>query len=184
MKQVLRQSNFELLRILAMILNVAAHYVNNSTVMNQFAQGDNPVNYLFLKLIGVWGKTAINPFVMISGFFMCTSSLTPKRFCKIFFEWLFYSWLIYAIFLVSGYESATPNRLLAVVCPFFKGVDVGFTSSFMWFYLGIPVYNLVIKGLDRRRLFLLTAGLLTMFVIPITFFGNGKVFHHVFWYGI
>ena len=89
MKEVQRQSNFELLRIVAMAVIVTHPYVVNSTVMNQFAQGDNPVNYLFLKLIGAWGKTAINPFVMISGFFMCTSSLTPKRFCKIFFEWLF-----------------------------------------------------------------------------------------------
>lgn len=181
-----RQSNFELLRIVAMFLIVMHHYVVNSTVLGQFVSGggviDNPMNYAFLKLIGAWGKTAINPFVMMSGFFMCTSSLTKKRFLKIFVEWIFYSWVIYAIFLFTGYESAAPNRLISLVFPFFKTVDVYFTASFMWFYLGIPVYNLVIKSLDKKGLYTLTAALLAMFVIPITFFGNTHVFHHVFWY--
>lgn len=139
-------------------------------------------NYVFLKLIGAWGKTAINPFVMMSGFFMCTSELTKKRFLKIFLEWIFYSWIVYSIFLLTGYESAAPRRLLNLIFPFFNGVDVGFTSSFMWFYLGIPIYNLIIKGLDKKGLYTLTAALLAMFVIPITFFGNYDVFHHVFWY--
>lgn len=178
-----RQSNLELLRIIAMMLIVTHHYVVNSGILAVFAEGGgNMMNYAFLKLIGAWGKTAINPFVMMSGFFMCTSELTKKRFLKIFIEWIFYSWIIYTIFLLTGYESAAPRRFLNMIFPFFKGVDVGFTSSFMWFYLGIPVYNLVIKGLDKKGLYTLTAALLAMFVIPITFFQNANVFHHVFWY--
>lgn len=178
-----RQSNFELLRIVAMLLIVTHHYVVNSTVLSCFGGGGaDLVNYAFLKLIGAWGKMAINPFVMITGFFMCTSNLTLRRFAKLFIEWYFYSWIIYCAFLLSGLESASPMRLLAMIFKPFKGVDVGFTSSFIWFYLGVPIYNIIIKALDKKGLYILTAALLAMFVIPITFFGNANVFHHVFWY--
>lgn len=39
MKEVQRQSNFELLRIVAMVMIVMHHYVVNSTVMDQFVRG-------------------------------------------------------------------------------------------------------------------------------------------------
>lgn len=54
MKQVQRQSNFELLRILAMAVIVVHHYVVNSTVMSQFAQGGGRFRQLSLFEID-WG---------------------------------------------------------------------------------------------------------------------------------
>ena len=183
MKEVQRQSNFELLRIVAMAVIVAHHYVVNSTVMDQFAQeGGNSFNYLFLKLIGAWGKTAINPFVMISGFFMCTSALTARRFLKIFLEWMFYAFVVYGVLLVFGFERCSSRRLFYLFFAPFAYVDRGFTHSFLGFYLGIPFYNLIIKNTDGKGLYLLAGGLLALFVLPITFFRNGAVFHHVFWY--
>lgn len=140
------------------------------------------MNYLFLILIGAWGKTAINPFVMISGFFMCTSTLTARRFLKVFLEWMFYSFTVYGALLALGFESCLPIRLFNLLFAPFRYVDVGFTQSFVWFYLGIPFYNLIIKNTDKKGLYLLTSGLLALFVLPITFFRNGAVFHHVFWY--
>ena len=172
MKTQKRESNLELMRIVAMFFIVLHHYVVNSGIMEIFSPGSGEPNFVFLKLIGAYGKTAINPFVITSGFFMCTSTLTPRRFCKILFEWLFYAWVIYVVFLLSNYEKASPARLIAVAFPFFSGVNRGFTSSFVWFYLGIPIYNLVIKGLSKKGLYMLTGILLLMFVVPITFFRN------------
>lgn len=183
MSATIRQSNFELMRIVAMVLIVTHHYVVNSGIMAVFAQGGGSLeNYAFLKVIGAWGKTAINPFVMVSGFFMCASTLTHKRFFKVFLEWMFYSWVVFGCMALGGYETLCPMRLVKLLFSFFSGVDVGFTASFMWFYLGIPIYNLIIKGLDKKGLYTLTIGLLVLFVVPITFFRNANVFHHVFWY--
>ena len=44
MKEV-RQSNFELLRIVAIAMIVTHHYVVNSTVMDQFAQGGHQLSF-------------------------------------------------------------------------------------------------------------------------------------------
>lgn len=99
-----------------------------------------------------------------------------------FLEWMFYSFVVYSVLLAFGFESCLPSRLFKLVFAPFVNVDVGFTSSFVWFYLGIPFYNLIIKNVDKKDLYLLTGGLLALFVLPITFFRNGAVFHHVFWY--
>ena len=177
-----RQSNLELLRIVAMMLIVAHHYVVNSTALSCFVDGQPVSNYIFLRVIGDWGKMAINPFIILSGYFMSTTNLTAKRYCKVFLEWIFYSYVVFFILAVFGYERICVERLARLLFPFFDRVNVGFLASFVWFYLGIPVYNVIIKNLDKRGFAMLNFGLLAMFIIPITFFKNGTVFHHVFWY--
>ena len=72
-----RSSNLELLRIVLMLTIVAHHFVVNSGIMEEY--GDITVNMIFLQLYSMWGKIAINAFVMITGYFMCTSRLTWKR---------------------------------------------------------------------------------------------------------
>ena len=95
-----RKSNIELLRIIMMFSIVAHHYVINSGLMDAFDTGiasKASLNYVFLSLWGMWGKTGINVFILISGYFMCTSSLTIRRYCKILLEWALYHFVIYFI---------------------------------------------------------------------------------------
>ena len=89
-----RSSNLELLRIVAMLLIIAHHFVVNSGVTNCYDFSHITPNMVFLQLWGMWGKTAINVFVMISGYFMCTSKLTVKRFGKVYLEAKFYKIII------------------------------------------------------------------------------------------
>lgn len=65
-----RSSNLELLRIIAMVAIVSHHYVVNSGITNHFDYANITPNMIFLQLWGMWGKTAINIFVMITGYFM------------------------------------------------------------------------------------------------------------------
>ena len=177
-----RDSNIELLRIVAMFLVVAHHYVVNSGVMPLFVSGEHPINTCFLVVWGAWGKMAINVFVLITGYFMCVKELTAQRFSKIFIEYMFYTILLFWILAFCGYESVSPRRIANVCFDMFNNVDVYFTASFMWFYLGIPFYNRLIMSLTSKSFDLLLLGLLVMFIAPPTFFRNGAVFHHVFWY--
>ena len=67
-KTNIRKSNIELLRIIGMLMIVAHHYVVNSGIMNAFETGNTSMNYVFLTLWGMWGKTGINVFILVSGF--------------------------------------------------------------------------------------------------------------------
>lgn len=93
-----RQSNLELLRIITMLAIIAHHYVVNSGVTGQFDLTSLNINTIFLQLWGMWGKTGINIFVLISGYFMCRSNLTVQRYLKVFLEAMFYRIVIFVIF--------------------------------------------------------------------------------------
>ena len=86
-----RRSNLELYRILVMMLIVAHHYVVNSGVLDVMHNDPMSGRSLYLYLIGMWGKTGINCFVLITGYFMCKSHITVKKFLKLLLEILFYS---------------------------------------------------------------------------------------------
>lgn len=177
-----RSSNFELLRIVAMFLIVAHHYVVNSGVTGLFDKHNPCGNMIFLQLAGAWGKVAINAFVLISGYFMCTSSLTPRRYLKIFLEWAFYACVMYAVMVIAGYEQLTPAGVSMLFMDMFTSVNKLFFASFMWFYLGIPFYNVLVRNLDRAKLYAMTGLLLAFFILPGALFKNQAVRSEVFWY--
>lgn len=74
-----RQSNIELLRIITMFMIIAHHYVINSGIFSLMVKNPSSTRSNFLIIYGAWGKTAINVFVLITGYFMCTSKITAKN---------------------------------------------------------------------------------------------------------
>lgn len=177
-----RLSNLELLRIIAMFSIVAHHFVVNSGITGHYDLSSWSGNMIFLQIWGMWGKVAINAFVMITGYFMCTSKVTVKRFLKMYLEVLFYRYALYIVFLLMGRESLSIGRLFNLVFLTLRGVNGGFTSSFLFFYLFIPFYNLLLEKLDKRKLGILIGLLLLMQTITATFFINRDVFNFVMWY--
>ena len=181
---VKRQSNIELLRIVGMLMIISHHYVVNSGITENLSFSQHPVNAAFLTLFGMWGKTGINVFILISGYFMCTSSLTLRRYCKIAFEWIFYHYVIYFIMLAAGYETFTPSRILYLIfSPFIYANGSGnFSSSFLIFYLFIPFLNIFIHSASRKEYRNLVLFLLFVFTVLSTFFFNTVIFGEVFWF--
>ena len=136
-----------------MLLIVSHHYVVNSGL----TAADGPIfadplswRSLFLLLFGAWGKTGINCFVMITGYFMCKSNITAKKFAKLVCEWLFYRYLIYAIFWISGYSPFTPKSAVLGLVPI-TNIATGFTSCFVVFFLTIPFLNILVHHLSEMN---------------------------------
>ena len=113
-------------------------------------------NDIFLLLFGWGGKTAINCFVLITGYFMCTSRITLKKYIKLLGARYFYAITIFAIFLISGYSAFGVKGFLRVIFPFFSVKD-GFTPCFLLFYLFISFLNKFIDVItEKEHLLLLT----------------------------
>ena len=136
-----------------MFLIVAHHYVINSGL----AASDGPIyidplswKSMFLLLFGAWGKIGINCFVLITGYFMCTSHITVKKYMKLIGEVMIYRIVIYMIFLISGYEPFGIKTLVKAVLPI-TGVEQGFSSCYLIFYLCIPFLNILIKHLTEKQ---------------------------------
>lgn len=182
----LRSSNLELYRILCMLAIVAHHFVVNSG----YTSSDGPIvtnptaaNSIFLWLFGMWGKTGINCFLLITGYFMCKSTITIRKFIKLML-WIYaYRIIIYAIFLFTGYESLSVTRIIKILMPAW-GFNTNFTSCFIGFWLTIPFWNILIHNMTRTQHQLLLVLLVGMYSI----LGSVPTFHvtfnYVTWFGV
>ena len=144
-----RESNLELFRIITMLLIIANHYVVNSGLTNLMDENPLSGQSIFLYFFGAWGKTGINCFVLITGYFMCKSHITLKKFLKLLFEVLFYQILFYLIFLISGYSEFSFTELIKAILPI-KSVAYGFGSCYLLFFLFIPFLNILVRNMKEK----------------------------------
>lgn len=117
MSQKKRCSNIELYRIIVMLMIVAHHYVVNSGLMQVMGQQPMSSPSMFYYLFGMWGKTGINCFVLITGYFMCKSDISLRKFLKLLLEIMFYKIVIDSIFLLSGYQDFSLKVLKHALWP-------------------------------------------------------------------
>ena len=181
-----RDSNIELFRILTMSLIVAHHFVVNSGL----TAADGPIysdplswRSLFLLVFGAWGKTGINCFVLITGYFMCKSHITAKKFAKLFCEWMFYRLVIRAVFWISGYESFSLKALIKALIPI-TSISNGFTPAFILFFLFIPFLNILVQNLKERQHLLLLVWCAFTYVFLGTFPGLSVTMNYVSWFSV
>ena len=103
-----RQSNFELLRIISMLMIVAHHFVAKNAFNVDTQVIGLTVNKLFLQFIGNHAFIGNNLFFMISAWFLCDVSKeygikkSLKSVWKIERQMLFYSILICIVLILWG----------------------------------------------------------------------------------
>ena len=177
-----RDSSIELLRIVAMYLIIAHHLVVNSGLAVCLDWSGGNGRAAWFALLGMWGRMAINMFVLITGYFMCISRLTPRRFLKLFLEIEFYSVAMWGAMCALGYEPFTLSAAFGAMCWFLVYANRYFCEGFIWFYALIPFYNILVRGMTRRQHFILLMVLLAFFSGCSTFFHNTYVYHQVAWF--
>lgn len=177
-----RESNLELYRIIVMLAIVAHHYVVNSGLVEEI-NNSNPTafNSLFLLLFGCWGKIGINCFVLITGYFMCQSNITLRKFLKLSLEWMFYKIVIYFLFALCGYEVFSPKEVLKALIPF-RSLTDGFVSCYIIFFLFIPFLNILIHGMNEKQHRWLLILSLSVFSVLASFPFMNVGSSYVFWF--
>ena len=144
-----------------MLLIIAHHYVVNSGVWDVIQANEPTTNSLFYYIFGMWGKTGINCFVLITGWFMCTSQITLRKFLKLLLEIEFYKIVIGIVFILTGKEAFSTKWLFSLLPV--KGIRTDFVQSFLLFYLFIPFLNILIKNMTRKQHLFLIALLLFLY---------------------
>lgn len=161
-----RSSNIELFSILLMLSIVAHHYVVNSGVFDVVSQSPYDWRDYFLVLFGMWGKIGINCFVLITGYFMCKSEITTRKFLKLLLEVLFYKIVCYICFLHTGYVEFSIRGALHSLNPISSMTD-GFVSCFLIYYLLIPFVNILVRNLTKKQhQWLIVACMLFTVILP------------------
>lgn len=144
-----RQSNIELLRILAMLAIIANHAIVHGHAV--WPAGTLSVNRLWGQLIQVPGFSGVDAFVLISGYFLLPArSLRTSRIVKLWAQIAFYSMLLYALFIVCGAAPLRLGTLFARLTPI-TSVRWWFASTYFILYLLTPWLNRLLNALDKRQ---------------------------------
>lgn len=177
-----RSSSIELLRIVSMLCIIAHHYIVNSGIISNVLTGDVlSANSIFALVFGWGGKTGINCFVLITGYFMCQSDISVKKFLKLFLEVEFYKVVINIIFICSGYETYSMQTLFRRLVPVY-GIGTDFTQSYLIFYFFIPYLNLLIRNMNEKLHRNLIILCLISDTLIQTFFLAPNAFTYVGWF--
>lgn len=132
-----------------MVAIVAHHYVVNSGLIDTLKDTTLNASSCIMLLFGAWGKTGINCFMLITGYFMCKMSFSWRKQLKLYIQIIFYAVVIYAIFCFTGHEKLSFFQAAFKLFPI-QSVADGFTSCFLIFYLLIPFLNILVRNMDKR----------------------------------
>ncbi len=146
----IRNSNLELYRIIVMFLIVMHHYVVNSDLMTMICDNPMSLKSVYLFITGMWGKTGINCFVLITGYFMCKSRITLRKFLKLILEVEFYEIVIFVILAITGVTDFTLTRFIWYSLPIRSISSGSFTDGYLFFFLFIPFLNALIDNLSKK----------------------------------
>ena len=148
--------------------------VVNSGMLDIIMSQPTSTRSITLYLMGMWGKTGINCFVLITGWFMCKKHITAHKFFKLLLWVMFYNFVIALTFQLTGYSDYSIKDLLWATLPV-KSITDDFIGCYLLFYLFIPFLNKMIDNMNGKEhallviICLFTYTLLPTFHIKITF---------------
>lgn len=169
-----RDSNVELLRIIAMIMIVAHHLMLHGGV---FEHASQTASLLFGGLLIPGGKIGFVCFIVISAWYGAQKEFSGKRYMKIALEAVFYNMLgmFLATLLNRGtIEPITARNWLGALLPVF-----GSSHGFVVYYL---IYLLILPLLQKASAHMTQKNILAMLALLFMMQVGGKVISVVIGY--
>lgn len=172
-----RDSNFELLRVIAMLMIILCHFASNNLFTGIVV--DNPdlpasvglvAGYsdktLGLSMLRMFGKSGVLIFAMISGYFLINKPFNFKRITDLSVQSIWYM-LVLVIFMsvMTPYEL----NLLDGLRVFFPLVMASYwyPTAIAIVFLISPVLNLAIKRFDHRSIKRVIGVLIVLMGFPL-----------------
>ncbi|WEV52342.1 acyltransferase [Bifidobacterium sp. ESL0704] len=170
-----RDWRFEVLRMVAMLLIVAAHFFSNDNWrVRTDANGVASWGGAFHTSLYLFGQVGVALFVLISAYFLSTSDSNPvARAVRLWAQVFIYSFGIALISVLCDFTILHKgsmhdiNRLIGAAFPITTEM-YWFMSAFLFMILLGPFMNVLIRSLNRKGLALLLALVVLMvFVAPV-----------------
>lgn len=176
----LRQSNIELLRIIAMIFIVAHHFAVHSGFA--FSVNSITVNRLWIQFIQIGGKIGVNIFVIISGYFLIMSqSIKTNKVIKLWSRIFFYSVIVFIVFVSFGAEQFSVKELIKHVLPI-TFTQWWFASTYFVLYMLSPYLNRLLRTFNNKQYICFLGLLFIGWCIIPTFTGKGFQSNELLWF--
>ena len=168
----IRESNFELLRIIAMLMIVIHHFCYHGLIMqgwNTNITTLNHINNLLLQILNMGGKIGVNVFVLITGYFLINTNANLKSFLKIFLMTFMYSILILGAAAIYGDPHIQKSILKYAFNPL-SDHNYWFIATYLILYIFAPFYNKFINALTQKEyLIFIILGLIIWSILGIQY---------------
>lgn len=158
-KQV-RNSNIELLRIIAMLCVVILHYNNPDIGGGLAGVADGGLNQAVMFFMESLCIIAVNLFLLISGFFMCTTQTrNPWKVVWLVVQVMVFSAGLYLLSVITGGTAFSLKALIFNMIPMNYFVIIYGALYFISPYLNIVLHALNKDGSRQIRTMLIVLGL-------------------------
>lgn len=162
MKNSLRNSNIELLRLFAMFLIVLSHISFN--FLDDLSLSVKMVDFL----TSVWGKLGVNIFIIISIKFLLKQEFKFSRLFSTLKKMYFYGILLSILALFSIFS--TKDFIVFII---YIPIKYWFVSAYLILIAIIPYIKKFLSLLSKKQVLILTVGMFILFsVIPTVFMIN------------
>lgn len=159
MKKV-RESNYELLRIIAMFFIVVWHVIIHG---NLLASTTGKLN-LLINALELFIIVHVSIFMLITGYFQSKSKFRFKKLLLLILEIWFYNFFINTFLLLSGLVKYTNAEYLSQIM-FYNFSSYWYIQCYIIVYLLSPFLNRLINNCSRREIKILIIILLCCFSI-------------------
>ena len=148
-----RQANFEVLRVAAMAMIVAMHFMNRGNILKPLTEDTSAVNCAAWA-IEAFCIVAANCYVLIAGYFMVTAEWKAKKVWTLLLQILFYSLLIpllCMIFNIGTVREWSVYEWITAVLPL-QMDHYWFATAYMLVFVLSPVLAAGVKQLSGKQL--------------------------------
>lgn len=173
-----RQANFELLRIVAMMMVIVLHYITKGKIDVKLSEDGSLNNHIWWLIEG-FCNVAVNVYVLISGYFLVEAKWRVSKLVKLVCQVLFYSvtvgLVMYAVGSLPGvsnlYERAGETfafnlqKWLNIILPI-EYEHYWFATAYIVMYMLSPVLAVAVKNLSQKELRTVIIVLLCFFCLP------------------
>lgn len=147
-----RNRNLDLLRIVSMLMVVFQHAFGWGGLLNDVTPAYGTANWYICQIGEAFCLVAVNCFVLISGYFLCTSQFKLKKWFSIWGQALFYSVGIYLILAIVRGEATEFSIKELLKCTLVFTMDrYWFVTDYLLLYAVFPILNFAIQAMNQRQ---------------------------------
>ena len=149
-----RMANLELLRCVAMMMVVVLHYLGKSQLLPELTGESLGAQGVAAWLLESFSVVAVNVYMFISGYFLCTSSFKLSRLLKLWLQVWLYSVGFGLIGMLTGVMteiSADTHFFLTLLFPVWME-HYWFMTAYIFLYLLLPFIGIALRHMTKQQL--------------------------------
>ena len=149
-----RMANLELLRCVAMMMVIVLHYLGKGGMLSDLTGAAVSKAETAAWLLESFCIVAVNVYMFISGYFLCTSSFKVSRLIQLWLQIWAYSVGVGLIGALTGVLQETAfdtHYLLTLLFPVTMG-HYWFMTAYVFLYLLLPFVGMAVKKMTKGQM--------------------------------